>query len=148
MNTIFIESSNELGSFESGTVANFFGPIVSVVSGGIGTIIVVGLIALKWPAIRRLGQLKDVNDAILEVVPVSSAFPSFLSSGTKRTFHQRMPSRIPLGNPPKSADFYWKSPKFSNILWADNRSFSALAGHVNVFVRPLPKPLRNCTFPY
>lgn len=61
VNTVFIESSNELGSFESGLVASIFGTVVSVVSGGIGTIVVVGLIALRWPEIRRLRQLKDIN---------------------------------------------------------------------------------------
>ena len=38
VNAIFIGSSNELGGFESGAVAHFFGPVVSVVSGGIGTL--------------------------------------------------------------------------------------------------------------
>ena len=38
VNAMFISSSNELGGFESGAVAHFFGPVISVVSGGIGTI--------------------------------------------------------------------------------------------------------------
>ena len=41
LNGLFIGTSNELGAFESGTVAQFFGPVVSVVSGGIGTLLVV-----------------------------------------------------------------------------------------------------------
>jgi len=57
VNSVFIECSNELGSFESGTVAKFFGPVVSVVSGGIGTILVVLAIAAAWPEIRRLRKL-------------------------------------------------------------------------------------------
>ena len=36
LNSLFIGTSNELGAFESGLVANFFGPVFSVVSGGIG----------------------------------------------------------------------------------------------------------------
>ena len=40
LNGLFIGTSNELGAFESGTVAQFFGPVVSVVSGGIGTLLV------------------------------------------------------------------------------------------------------------
>ncbi|HWL93324.1 MAG TPA: MFS transporter [Phycisphaerae bacterium] len=62
VNTVFIESSNELGSFESGAVAALFGPVVSVVSGGIGTIVVVLLIAWRWPALARLKQLRDINE--------------------------------------------------------------------------------------
>jgi hypothetical protein len=67
VNNLFIGTSNELGGFESGTVAQIFGPtigqtlvagaVISVVSGGIGTIIVVGAVALIWPQIRRYGKL-------------------------------------------------------------------------------------------
>lgn len=59
VNSVFIESSNELGGFESGLVAKIFGPIVSVVSGGIGTVLVVAAVALAWPQIRRLGELRE-----------------------------------------------------------------------------------------
>ncbi|MEX2219766.1 MAG: MFS transporter [Phycisphaerales bacterium] len=62
VNSVFIESSNELGAFESGAVAAIFGggargSMISVVSGGIGTILVVIGVARKWPQIRRLGRL-------------------------------------------------------------------------------------------
>lgn len=57
VNTVFIASSNELGQFESGLVAKFLGPVASVVTGGIGTILVVGAVALIWPELRRLGPL-------------------------------------------------------------------------------------------
>jgi len=57
VNSLFIGTSNELGGFESGLVANWFGPVVSVVAGGIGTILVVVAVALKWPEIRKYGRL-------------------------------------------------------------------------------------------
>jgi len=67
VNSLFIGTSNELGGFESGSVAYLFGPalgnavstgaIVSVVSGGIGTILVVIGIAWFWPEIRKYGRL-------------------------------------------------------------------------------------------
>jgi MFS family permease len=57
VNSLFIGTSNELGGFESGLVANWFGPVVSVVAGGIGTILVVIAVALNWPEIRRYGRL-------------------------------------------------------------------------------------------
>ncbi len=57
VNSVFIESSNELGAFESGLVATYFGPVVSVVSGGIGTVLVVAAVAVFIPQIRRLGKL-------------------------------------------------------------------------------------------
>jgi MFS family permease len=57
VNSLFIGTSNELGGFESGVVAYWFGPVVSVVSGGIGTILVVLAVALIWPQIRKYGRL-------------------------------------------------------------------------------------------
>jgi MFS family permease len=59
VNSVFISASNELGEFESGTVARFFGPVTSVVSGGVGTIVVVALTAWTWPEIRKLGRLHE-----------------------------------------------------------------------------------------
>ncbi|MBX3390159.1 MAG: MFS transporter [Phycisphaeraceae bacterium] len=59
VNSVFIECSNELGAFESGLVARFFGPIISVVSGGLGTILVVAGVAWLIPEIRRLDKLHD-----------------------------------------------------------------------------------------
>ena len=59
INSIFIGASNQLGGFESGLVAQFFGPIASVASGGIGTILVVLFVALLWPEMRRLGSLSE-----------------------------------------------------------------------------------------
>lgn len=57
VNSLFIGTSNELGGFESGMVAHWFGPVVSVVSGGIGTLLVVLAVAWIWPEIRRYGRL-------------------------------------------------------------------------------------------
>jgi len=57
VNNLFIGTSNELGGFESGLVSNFFGPVVSVVSGGIATVLVVCGIAAKWPELRKYGRL-------------------------------------------------------------------------------------------
>jgi len=57
VNSLFIGTSNELGGFESGFVAHLFGQVFSVVSGGVGTILVVIAIALIWPEIRKYGRL-------------------------------------------------------------------------------------------
>ncbi len=67
VNNLFIGTSNELGGFESGAVAQLFGPtlgntiatgaMISVVSGGIGTILVVIAVAWIWPEIRKYGRL-------------------------------------------------------------------------------------------
>jgi MFS family permease len=57
VNSLFIGTSNELGSVESCFVANWLGPVFSVVSGGIGTLLVVLGVAMIWPEIRRFGRL-------------------------------------------------------------------------------------------
>ena len=57
VNSIFIGISNELGSFESGLAAALFGPLIAVVAGGIGTIIVVLIVARVWPEMRQLKML-------------------------------------------------------------------------------------------
>ena len=59
VNYIFVGASNELGGFESGLVAQLFGPIVAVAGGGIGTVLVVLFVALLWPEMRRLGALSE-----------------------------------------------------------------------------------------
>jgi hypothetical protein len=57
VNSIFIGASNQLGEFESGSVAAFWGPVVSVVSGGVGTV----MIALAWlrlfPALAKRDRM-------------------------------------------------------------------------------------------
>jgi MFS family permease len=57
VNNIFIGTSNEFGALESGLTAALFGPVISVVAGGIGTILVVFASALRWPEIRKIGRL-------------------------------------------------------------------------------------------
>ena len=59
VNSIFIGSSNELGGFESGMTARWFGPVASVVGGGVGTILVVLAVTFGLPGLRRLGSLTD-----------------------------------------------------------------------------------------
>ena len=58
VNNIFIGSSNELGALESGLTPALFGPVISVVAGGIGTILVVLGIAKKWPQLLKIGPLQ------------------------------------------------------------------------------------------
>ena len=54
VNNIFIGSSNEIGSFESGAAAKLMGTVTSVVFGGTMTLLVVGLTALKADKLRQL----------------------------------------------------------------------------------------------
>ena len=57
VNSIFIGASNQLGEFESGAVAALWGPVVSVVSGGIGTVLVAAAWVKLFPALARRDRL-------------------------------------------------------------------------------------------
>jgi MFS family permease len=61
VNSVFIDMSNELGGFESGALAAAVGPVVAVVGGGIGTVLVVGGVAWAWPELRKLRELSPPN---------------------------------------------------------------------------------------
>jgi len=61
---------------ESGLTAAWWGPVGSVLVGGVGTIVVVALVAIIWPQVRRFGSLKDARPleedppGAFEVLPV------------------------------------------------------------------------------
>ncbi len=57
VNWIFIGASNELGQFESGVTAQWFGTVPAVVLGGLGTIGIVLLWSWLFPSLRRVDQL-------------------------------------------------------------------------------------------
>jgi len=54
---LFIGASNELGEFESGLTAHWFGTVPAVVLGGVGTLVVIGLWAWLFPDLRRVDRL-------------------------------------------------------------------------------------------
>jgi MFS family permease len=57
VNMVFIGASNEVGQFESGLTAHWFGTVPAVVLGGLGTIAVVVGWAWLFPALRRVDRL-------------------------------------------------------------------------------------------
>jgi MFS family permease len=54
---LFIGVSNELGEFESGLTAHWFGTVPAVVIGGVGTLLVIALWAWLFPELRKADQL-------------------------------------------------------------------------------------------
>jgi len=54
---IFIGASNELGQFESGITAQWFGTVPAVMLGGIGAMVITGLWAWIFPQLRKVDQL-------------------------------------------------------------------------------------------
>ena len=59
--SVFVGFSNEFGAFESGATAALFGPVASVVGGGIGVLAVVAGIRRAWPELWRLGPLHTLR---------------------------------------------------------------------------------------
>jgi MFS family permease len=58
---VFIGGSNELGAMESGLTAAWFGLMAAVVLGGVGTLAVVGVGLLAFPALRKVDRFEDVR---------------------------------------------------------------------------------------
>jgi hypothetical protein len=57
VNAVFIGASNELGEFESGITAAWFGTVRAVVLGGIATMLVAAMWARWFPQLRRMDRL-------------------------------------------------------------------------------------------
>jgi MFS family permease len=63
VNMLFIGASNEVGQFESGITAQWFGAVPAVVLGGAGTIAVVLLWNWLFPSLRRVDKLAKEEPA-------------------------------------------------------------------------------------
>jgi hypothetical protein len=61
VNNVFIGSSNEIGAFESGVTAAWLGPVISVVGGGVATILTVLLVAAVWKQVAALGPFSALK---------------------------------------------------------------------------------------
>jgi MFS family permease len=57
VNGLFIGASNEFGGFESGLTAHWWGAVRAVVVGGIGSMMVTGVAAAIFPALRKADTL-------------------------------------------------------------------------------------------
>jgi MFS family permease len=64
---VFIGTSNELGQFESGLTAQWFGTVPAVLLGGIGTLVVIALWAWIFPDLRRAGTLSAIKSVTAEI---------------------------------------------------------------------------------
>jgi MFS family permease len=58
VSTLFVSASNELGEFESGLAARFLGAVGAAVFGGVGALMVTGLWAFAFPALRKADRLE------------------------------------------------------------------------------------------
>jgi len=72
VNSLFIGASNELGEFESGLTAQWWGAVRATVAGGIGALAVAGIWAALFPSLRQADEL--TADALRSQVPLDE-FP-------------------------------------------------------------------------
>lgn len=69
---IFIGASNELGEFESGLTAHWFGTVPAVILGGIGTLAVVAFWAWMFQDLRNADRLSPLQQETLDSVETTS----------------------------------------------------------------------------
>ncbi|MFV3073482.1 MFS transporter [Niveispirillum fermenti] len=56
VSSLFIGASNQLGEFESGVTAHWWGASISVIVGGMGTLAIVALWCVLFPALRKVDR--------------------------------------------------------------------------------------------
>ena len=61
VNAIFIGASNQLGEFESGITAGWFGAVPSVIIGGVGTLVIVGTWMKLFPQLAKRERLSTAD---------------------------------------------------------------------------------------
>jgi MFS family permease len=66
VNMVFIGASNEVGQFESGLTAQWFGTVPAVVLGGLATIVVVALWSWWFPTLRDADRFEQEPEAVLD----------------------------------------------------------------------------------
>jgi MFS family permease len=65
VNMIFIGASNEVGQFESGITAQWFGTVPAVILGGVGTIAIVAIWARLFPELRQVNEMPRQAEPVL-----------------------------------------------------------------------------------
>jgi hypothetical protein len=71
VNSLFVGASNELGEFESGVTAQWWGAVRAVVVGGIGALAVTGIWSVLFPSLRGIEQLTPESLLQEEELPYS-----------------------------------------------------------------------------
>lgn len=57
VNGLFIGASNQLGEFESGVTAHWFGTVPAVVMGGVGTLVITGVWIKLFPSLANRDRM-------------------------------------------------------------------------------------------
>jgi MFS family permease len=76
VNSLFIGASNELGEFESGLTAQWWGAVRATVIGGLGALAVAGLWSVIFPSLRKADEL--TVESLREHIPAAQEILSGL----------------------------------------------------------------------
>ena len=71
VNSLFLGGSNELGEFESGLTAQWWGAVRAVIYGGIGSMMITGIWSVLFPELRQADQL--TSQALLNAEALQAA---------------------------------------------------------------------------
>jgi MFS family permease len=74
VNSLFVGASNELGEFESGVTAQWWGAVRAVVAGGLGALAITGIWSVLFPGLRNIEQLTEESVMQVEEEPSSANF--------------------------------------------------------------------------
>ena len=74
VNSLFIGASNELGEFESGLTAQWWGAVRATIIGGLGSLAVAGIWAVRFPQLRKADELTAAS--LLRRPPAPQALTS------------------------------------------------------------------------
>jgi MFS family permease len=74
VNSLFVGASNELGEFESGVTAQWWGAVRAVVAGGLGGLAVTGIWSVLFPGLRGIDRLTEESLLQVQEEPSSAKF--------------------------------------------------------------------------
>ena len=74
VNSLFVGASNELGEFESGVTAQWWGAVRAVVAGGLGALAITGIWSVLFPGLRNIDQLTEESLMQVEEEPSNAKF--------------------------------------------------------------------------
>jgi hypothetical protein len=69
VNSLFVGASNELGEFESGVTAQWWGAVRAVVAGGLGALAITGIWSVLFPQLLGIKQLTEESLRHVEAQP-------------------------------------------------------------------------------
>lgn len=73
VNAVFIGASNEVGEFESGVTAAWWGAVPAVLVGGAATLVVAAVWTVIFPSLRRLDRFPEAEDAVAAAAATATA---------------------------------------------------------------------------